>query len=198
MNIDRLRTLPLPLRLGIPIVTVGLAAAACGSSGSSQTTPAAAAPSSSATSSSAPAAAGGGITLEMHTGGPGTYLTNAAGRSVYLFASDTANMSTCSGACATAWPPLTTTSAAKAGSGVTASEIGTITRSDGTKQVTYNHHPLYYFLEDSAPGQTNGQGSTAFGAKWWLVTPAGASLTSTGGAPSAAPMSSSGGGGYSY
>jgi predicted lipoprotein with Yx(FWY)xxD motif len=198
MNIDRLRTLPLPVRLGIPIVAVGLAAAACGSSGSAQTTPAAA-PTSSAPTSSAPATAGGGVTLDMRTGGPGTFLTDAAGRSVYLFKSDTASMSTCNGACATAWPPLTTKSAANAGSGVTASDIGTITRSDGTKQVTYNHHPLYYFALDTAAGQTNGQGSTAFGAKWWLVTPAGAALTSSGGAPSAPAMSSGGGGGgYSY
>ncbi|HUN38126.1 MAG TPA: hypothetical protein VMU95_39550 [Trebonia sp.] len=62
---------------------------------------------------------------------------------------------------------------------MTSSDLSTITRSDGTKQVTYDGHPLYYFAGDSSAGQANGQGSDSFGAKWWLVSPAGADVTAT-------------------
>jgi hypothetical protein len=91
-----------------------------------------------------------------------------------------------------------------AGGDAKASDLGTITRSDGTKQVTYDGHPLYYFSGDSAAGQVNGQGSDGFGAKWWLVSPAGTQITSAdsasspgsgGGASTPAPASSSGGAG---
>jgi hypothetical protein len=86
-------------------------------------------------------------------------------------------MSACTGACASAWPPVTGTATA-AGS-AKASDLGTITRSDGTKQVTYDGHPLYYFVGDSGPGTASGQGSDNFGAKWWLVSPAGSDITAS-------------------
>ena len=102
-------------------------------------------------------------------------------------------MSMCSGACAGAWPPVPANGSVTAAGSATAKDLGTITRSDGTKQVTYDGHPLYYFAGDSGAGQTSGQGSDAFGAKWWLVSPTGASITaasvSAGSAP-AAPASS--------
>ena len=85
-------------------------------------------------------------------------------------------MSTCSGACAQAWPPLTTSGTPKAGGKVKASLLGTTTRSDGSREVTYAGHPLYYFEGDSAPGQTTGQGSDGFGAPWWVVSPAGKAI----------------------
>jgi predicted lipoprotein with Yx(FWY)xxD motif len=85
-------------------------------------------------------------------------------------------MSTCNGECATDWPPLTTKSAPKAGAGVKASLLGTSKRADGTQEVTYAGHPLYTFAGDTAPGQTTGQGSAAFGAPWWVVTPAGKAI----------------------
>jgi predicted lipoprotein with Yx(FWY)xxD motif len=160
------------LRVAVPVATIALAAAACGSSSSAKTTPAASA-------GKATGAAGSSVVLDAKSGSAGTYLTDASGKSLYEFASDTASMSTCAGACVSAWPPLTSSSAATAGSGVTAGDIGTLTRSDGSKQVTYKGHPLYYFSGDTAAGQTNGQGSTAFGAKWWLLTPAGAPITSS-------------------
>jgi predicted lipoprotein with Yx(FWY)xxD motif len=204
MTVYRVHGLKRGARIAVPIATfatVALVAAACGSSSSSSTTPAAAgsstAPStapSAAPSSAAGSSATGGVTVEAHKGSLGTYLTDASGKSLYLFASDTSTMSTCSGACATAWPPLTTTSAATAGSGVTATDLGTLSRSGGTKQVTFNGHPLYYFEGDTAAGQTNGQGSSAFGAKWWLVTPAGQALEAAAPAASQAPA----GGGYGY
>jgi predicted lipoprotein with Yx(FWY)xxD motif len=106
-----------------------------------------------------------------------TFLTNGSGRAVYLWVKDTSDASQCSGACAGAWPPVTATGSVTAGGSAVASDLGTITRSDGTKQVTYDGHPLYYFAGDSGSGQANGQGSDSFGAKWWLVTPAGADVT---------------------
>jgi hypothetical protein len=102
---------------------------------------------------------------------------------------------------------VTTTSTASASGSAKASDLGTITRSDGTKQVTYNGHPLYYFVGDSGPGTASGQGSDNFGAKWWLVTPAGGDVTGSVSsftvaavaAPAATPKasSSSAGGGWS-
>jgi hypothetical protein len=72
---------------------------------------------------------------------------------------------------------VTTTGAVTASGGVNKADLSTITRSGGAKQVVYDGHPLYYFSGDSGPGQVNGQGSDGFGAKWWLVDPAGTSIT---------------------
>jgi predicted lipoprotein with Yx(FWY)xxD motif len=107
----------------------------------------------------------------------GTILVDGSGRTLYLFAKDQPNQSACAGACAAAWPVDQTSGTPKAGSGVKASLLGTITRSDGSTQVTYNKHPLYYFARDSGAGQQNGQGVDAFGAKWFVVTPAGGAAT---------------------
>jgi predicted lipoprotein with Yx(FWY)xxD motif len=172
------------LRVAIPVATIALAAAACGSSSGAKTTPAAAVTGSSS------GASGSSVTLDTKSGTPGTYLTDGSGKSLYEFASDTGSKSTCTGACVSAWPPVISSSAATAGSGVNAGDIGTLTRSDGSLQVTYKSHPLYYFSGDTSAGQTNGQGSTAFGAKWWLLSPAGDKITTSAG--------SSVGGGYGY
>ncbi|HEY3712892.1 MAG TPA: hypothetical protein VGL39_00090 [Jatrophihabitantaceae bacterium] len=160
-------------------------------------------PASSASSgSSAPAAGSAAATVDVHSSNGQSFLTDSSGRSLYLWVPDTSTKSTCSGGCATAWPPLTTTGAPTAGTGATASDLGTITRSDGTKQVTYGGHPLYRFAGDSAAGQTNGEGSNGFGAPWYLVAPSGQQVTSLTAASSqsSAPSSSSGsnaGGGWS-
>lgn len=143
------------------------------------------------------ATAGGQATTTVmtHSGPMGTFLTDAAGKSLYMFASDTATKSTCSGACLSYWPPLTASGAVRASGSVTTSKLKTITRSDGTKQVTYAGHPLYYYRGDTAPGDTNGQGSSNFGAKWWLLTPSGAPITGSSAPASSSSSSSSGGGG---
>jgi predicted lipoprotein with Yx(FWY)xxD motif len=101
------------------------------------------------------------------------HLADQTGRSLYLFVADTSGTSTCNGACATQWPPLTTQDAVTPGSGVDAAKLKTSDRQDGTKQATYNNHPLYLFSGDTGPIQTNGQGVNAFGALWWLVNPTG-------------------------
>jgi predicted lipoprotein with Yx(FWY)xxD motif len=197
MNMIRslLTRMPLPVKLGIPLGSA-LLAAACSS--------AAAAPASSAPAS----ASATGTVITTEAGSAGAFLTNGSGRTVYLWAKDGMNMSACSGACASAWPPVPATGTLTATGGAKASDLGTITRSDGTKQVTYDGHPLYYFVGDSAPDQTAGQGSDAFGAKWWLVAPSGAQITgadtaaaAAANAPapaaSSAPATSNAGGGWS-
>jgi len=81
-------------------------------------------------------------------------------------------MSTCSGQCAVFWPPLIGSQPQAAG-GVAASKLTTITRADGSSQVAYNGHPLYYFKNDMQTGDTKGEGVTAFGGTWYVVGPSG-------------------------
>lgn len=171
-------------RLAVVVVAPALLLAACGGSSGY----------GSATGTSGGSTTGA-ATVETHSGAVGTYLTDGSGRALYLFTSDSGGTSTCTGACASAWPPLTPHGTTAAASGAKSSMLGTLTRSDGSKQVTYAGHPLYYFAGDSAAGDTNGEGSTAFGATWWLVAPTGASITQGGGsAPSGSATGSSGGG----
>jgi predicted lipoprotein with Yx(FWY)xxD motif len=107
----------------------------------------------------------------------GQILVDGSGRTLYLFMKDTANQSACSGACVSAWPVDQSAGTPKASSGVQASMLGTIKRSDGTTQVTYNQHPLYYYSGDTGPGQQSGQNLNAFGAKWFVVAPGGNAVT---------------------
>ena len=195
MSASLLARVPVPVKLAAPLAVALLAAAACSSGSSSSgstnssTSPSAAAPASSAASSTV-------ITTKTSSGG--SFLTNSAGRAVYLFLADSAGKSTCSGACAAAWPPVVATGQPTAAGGAQSSDLGTITRSDGTKQVTYDGHPLYYFEGDTGPGTDKGQGVDGFGAKWWLVAPTGSSITTAvtvGGSGASSPPSSSGGGG---
>jgi predicted lipoprotein with Yx(FWY)xxD motif len=196
MNLSLLARVPMPVKLGA-LLSTGLLAAACGAAATSSSTPAAgtthtASPAGGTPSASAPAAA---TVIKTTSGSAGAFLTNGSGRSIYLWTKDTMNKSMCSGACAGAWPPVTANGSLTAAGGVAAKDLGTITRSDGTKQVTYDGHPLYYYAGDSGAGQTNGQGSDGFGAKWWLISPSGASITAAsvtvGNAPAPASTPSS-------
>jgi predicted lipoprotein with Yx(FWY)xxD motif len=134
---------------------------------------------SSAPAASPAASASGATVITTATSSAGTFLTDGSGRAVYLWVKDTGDKSMCTGACAGAWPPVMTTSTVTAAGSAKASDLGTITRSDGTKQVTYDGHPLYYFSGDSGPGTASGQGSDEFGAKWWLVAPSGSDVTAS-------------------
>jgi predicted lipoprotein with Yx(FWY)xxD motif len=109
----------------------------------------------------------------------GQFLTDGSGKAVYLWVKDSGGQSACSGACLGAWPAVPATGTVTAAGGAQASDLGTLTRSDGTKEVTYKGHPLYYYVGDSGPGQANGQGSDSFGAKWWLVSPSGNDVTAS-------------------
>jgi len=103
----------------------------------------------------------------------GMVLVDGKGRTLYDFVKDKGPMSTCYGACAALWPPLFTKGKPHAGRGVKAALLGTTKRHDGKVEVTYNHHPLYYYVADSKPGQTTGQGLNQFGAPWWVLNAAG-------------------------
>jgi predicted lipoprotein with Yx(FWY)xxD motif len=115
-------------------------------------------------------------TVQVRRTGLGKILVDSRGRTLYLFKKDTGGKSRCSGSCAVNWPPLLATGRPRAGSGIEASKLGTTRRSDGKTQVVYNHHPLYRFVADSKPGDTNGEGLTAFGARWFVVSPAGSQI----------------------
>jgi predicted lipoprotein with Yx(FWY)xxD motif len=108
----------------------------------------------------------------------GKILVNSQGQTLYLFKADVGMKSACTGACARAWPPLLATGNPTAGSGANPSLLGTTKRADGASQVTYNGHPLYLFIKDKKPGQTNGQGVVAFGAAWLVLSPAGNQIPS--------------------
>jgi predicted lipoprotein with Yx(FWY)xxD motif len=122
------------------------------------------------------AAPAGGTVVSTAKTGLGQVLVNSRGRTLYLFGADRNGKSACSGKCATFWPPLIANGASRAAGGAKTSMLGTIKRSDGRRQVTYNHHPLYTFVKDTKKGQTHGEGVSAFGAKWDAVSPAGAKV----------------------
>ncbi len=183
------------VRLGAALAAPVFLLAACGGSGGSTTSGGSGGYGSGAGATGS-SASSGSATVETHSGAMGTYLTDGAGHALYLFAADHGGRSACSGACAAAWPPLKTTGPPKAAGGAKAGKLATTSRPDGSKQVTYGGHPLYTFTGDTAAGDTNGEGSSAFGAKWWLVTPNGTALTKSGAgasSPSGGPSSSSGG-----
>jgi len=135
------------------------------------------------------AAAGVGPVVSTASTGLGTILVDSRGRTLYLFQADRNGRSACTGQCAGAWPPLLASGKPRVAGSAKASLVGTTKRADGKLQVTYNHHPLYTFVKDTKKGQTTGENVNAFGAEWYVVSPAGASVQKS--APAA-----SGGGGY--
>jgi predicted lipoprotein with Yx(FWY)xxD motif len=156
---------------------VTLLAAAC-SSGSSSAAPGSGATSGTpaaghAQAGSSASASAAAATVKAGSSSLGVILTDGAGRAVYLFEKDTGAASTCYGACAGLWPPVLTAGSPVTGGGVTASLLGTAKRTDGTIQVTYAGHLLYYFAGDQKPGDITGEGSQTFGAGWDLVAPSG-------------------------
>jgi predicted lipoprotein with Yx(FWY)xxD motif len=157
---------------------------------------------SQANSSAQAGSQAAGAVVGTSSGSGGTFLTDGSGKALYLWVADSKNKSVCSGPCAVAWPPLTTKGAPTASGATKAGELGTITRADGSKQVTYDGHALYYYIGDTQAGQTTGQGSNGFGAKWWLVAPSGSAITGGGASgpgsqPAGSPPAPSGPG-YGY
>ena len=129
-----------------------------------------------AQSAATPAAGSGtpaGATVAVRDSKLGKILVDGHGRTLYLFEADKGTSSTCYGACASAWPPLTTTGTPRAGNGASPALLGTPPRTDHTTEVTYNHHPLYYFVSDTKPGDITGQGLNSFGTKWYVLNPKG-------------------------
>jgi predicted lipoprotein with Yx(FWY)xxD motif len=158
--------------LSAAATAVVVAVSACGSSSPATTS------FGNAATTPVPATA----TVAVGTVAPlGQFLVDASGRSLYLFEADTGSASTCTAACAQTWQPLTTGGPPQVSTGATQSLLGTTMRTDGTTQVTYNKHPLYYFAGDNKPGDVTGEGNTSFGAGWDVVSPAGAKIEKPGG-----------------
>ena len=162
------------------VAAVAFAVAGCGGSSSSQHTSVYGA--SGGTAAPASASASGGASAGSRAGGAavglansklGKILVDSKGDTLYLWQADKDTTSTCNAACASAWPPLLTHGKPIAGPGLSASKLGTTSRSDGATEVTYNGHPLYTFVGDSAPGQTTGEGNMGFGAEWDVLSAAG-------------------------
>jgi len=130
-----------------------------GWSSSTSSAPATSAPAAGATGSS-------GTTLQSRTISGTAVVTNSSGYTLYWFAPDTSTTSKCNGSCATYWPPLK--GPATEGSGVTGT-LGVITRPGGTTQATYDGHPLYTYVGDSAPGQDSGNNLNLNGGLWHIV-----------------------------
>ena len=145
-----------------------LLVAACSSSSSSSSSAPSSSPAAPAASSAASSSSG--TELMSRSIGGTQVLTNSQGLTVYWFAPDTPTTSKCTGSCATYWPPVK--GPATAGSGVTGT-LGTITRSDGTTQATYDGHPLYTYVADTAPGQNKGNGLNISGGLWYEMTVSG-------------------------
>lgn len=162
------------LILAAPITALAFGVAACG--GGSGSTGASGPPT---TASGRPA------TVGVESTGLGAILANTHGRTIYLFKRDLGTRSACTGACARFWPPVRAGSAVRAGKGLTAGKLGTSRRPSGGPQIIYNGHPLYTYTGDHKPGDTNGQGLTAFGGGWFALSPAGNQVS--GGASSTVP-----------
>jgi predicted lipoprotein with Yx(FWY)xxD motif len=182
-SMTRTRTITYLAGAGALLLT-SLALAGCGGGGGS-----------SAHAAAPKTANGQPATVGVSDSGLGKILVDSQGRTLYLFQKDSGTKSTCFGACASAWPPLPVNGKSTVGSGANASLVGSATRSDGKPQVTYNGHPLYLYTGDSSPGDTNGQGVTAFGAGWFALSAAGNQVS---GQPSNSSGGSSSGGGVGY
>lgn len=168
---------------------------ACGSSAPSSNGSASGTSTTPQSHSSAPATTAAG-TVSTRSTSVGTALVNSNGRTLYWFAIDTPTKSNCNGSCSSFWPPVLGKVTAAPGTTLPKA-FGTITRSGGQTQATYDGHPLYTYVGDTAAGMANGNGKNLSGGLWWAMTPTGAK-------PKAAPAGSSssstggGGGGYGY
>ncbi|MBR7832530.1 hypothetical protein KDL01_04630 [Actinospica durhamensis] len=178
-------------RVGIAAAAgaVALGAILTGCSSSSPSTPST--PTAIITTSVTATSAGAALKTVSNSA-LGTILVDSNGATVYRFDADSASPPTshCTGSCASVWPPVVAGSGALTAQGFAQSELGTITRSDGTKQVTVDGWPVYTYTGDSAAGQTNGQKLNANGGTWWAVTTTGARASASPGAPSASASAS--------
>jgi predicted lipoprotein with Yx(FWY)xxD motif len=181
-----------PIRIGLAIASLAgaLALGACGSDDSSSTSP----------STAASTGSGSGAAVEVGSAGDaGQVLVGGDGRTLYLFEKDDeGDESYCSGECAKDWPPFTTKGAAQAGDGVDASKLTTFEREDGTTQVAYADHPLYYFSGDKTAGEANGNGLDEFGAEWYALTSDGQPAEGSEESSSDESTTTESGGGYGY
>jgi predicted lipoprotein with Yx(FWY)xxD motif len=132
------------------------------------------------TAQGAPAASGGAALRVITDPTLGKIIVDATGRTLYDFVIDKGTTSVCYSACASLWPPYTTSGRPVAGKGVMAKLIGTTKRRDGASEVTYAGHPLYYYAPDRARGQITGQALNQFGAPWYALAPSGTEIHTPG------------------
>jgi len=165
------------------VVTVAaLVAAGCGGGSSNKASNTSPAPASSTPSGAATGAAGAQSIKTATVGNLGPILVDGQGRTVYLFEKDKNGMSSCTGSCAAVWPPVATSAKPKAGPGADAAKLGTTKRPEGSMQVTYAGHPLYYYAPDgTTPGNAQGEGLNQFGAPWYVLSASGDKVVPKGG-----------------
>ena len=131
-------------------------------------------------------------TVSLRSTALGKVLVTSTGHTLYLFMHDKGGKSSCTGQCATFWPPLVDASKPTAGTGVHAALLGRVARSGGAMQVTYNGHPLYRFSVDKQAGQTNGEGVNHFGGLWWAVSASGIAVKKAGGGTTSTSQTTTG------
>jgi predicted lipoprotein with Yx(FWY)xxD motif len=163
-----MRTAP---RLLAAAAALSLLFAACGDDDDEPSDSAATQDDGGDTTTSTSAAAGGDADVAVAETDLGEVLVDGEGNTLYMFDNDSGGTSSCEGGCAEQWPPLETDGEPTAGEGADSALLGTIERTDGTTQVTYDGLPLYTFAPDGGPGDTTGQG---VGEVWWVVAPDGA------------------------
>jgi predicted lipoprotein with Yx(FWY)xxD motif len=170
------------VKVAVAGAIAALALAACSSdddSGSTAaTTPATAATTTTAADSPGTTVAGGAALVKVGETSLGDAVVTADGKTVYLFEMDTATKSACGEGCDTVWPPVTVTGTPTGNAAVTG-KLGTITRDDGSKQLTIAGHPVYTYSGDNAPGDANGQ---EIGDVWYVIAPNGNAIEGEGGA----------------
>jgi len=115
-------------------------------------------------------------TVALRNSSIGPILVDGSGRTLYLFEADRADRSTCNSDCASVWPPLIAHGTPVAAAGVNQSLLTTTQRSDGSLEVVYNGHPLYYFVSDKQAGDITGEGISSFGAEWYVLSAAGSKV----------------------
>jgi predicted lipoprotein with Yx(FWY)xxD motif len=183
MTPRRLAKLPIATLFGVAVAALALIGAGCGSSNDnsgSSNAGSTTAGSQSTGYGSQPASAASG-TLAVGKTDLGTILVGDKRRTLYLFEKDKNGKSSCSGACAAVWTPFTSGSAqVKSSAGIDKGKLTTTKRSDGSLQVVYAGHPLYYYAPDTKAGQTTGEGLDQFGAEWYVVSPAGQKVEKAG------------------
>jgi predicted lipoprotein with Yx(FWY)xxD motif len=126
------------------------------------------------------------LTVKVAASRYGPILVDGHGRTLYLFTHDAAGTSRCAGTCARAWPPYIVASGGRAGDGAHTSLVAITRRTDGSSQLIYDRHPLYYYIGDRSPGEILCQDVEEYGGHWWVVSPAGAAITEQG-SPCARP-----------
>jgi len=152
-------------------LTAGMSA--CGDDGSSNATATTATTATQKSSSPATGSTRRGKAIKVMNSRYGRMLFDGRGRAIYLFTRERGSKSRCYGGCAAAWPPVYTNGRPRARGAVDSDLLGTTTRRGGRRQVTYNGHPLYYYVTDTRPGQITCQDITEFGGTWLVVDPAG-------------------------